>query len=355
MEHRKLSAESTHARATPTGPRPLAGRSEHAGREARDTRPRVLQFQAVDLRQQVQIGSLLKLTGPFASSHWVVGSHGRPDALVIGLGTEEGRLACQANQRESHPLPVLLLGTQEQALKVAGCKPAGLLLLSPPFRHLSLLYCLDALARQCAAHRGHRGRPGAPAQPLRALVVDDSPTVRTQLSNVIMRIGMQCDLADGAAEALARLDAAHYDLIVVDVLMPDMDGYKLTREIKRGRTHKHAPVIILTSQSSPFDRARGALAGCDIYLAKPVGVKAFFEAATKALRKSMAVDDLSPWLTEPGAPRPTGNGPQVHHGTSAHLPEQKSEQRSEQRSASPRLAHAGADASFPPVVKLQSR
>jgi len=165
--------------------------------------------------------------------------------------------------------------------------------------------------------------------------VDDSPTVRTQLSNVITRIGMQCELADGAAAALARLEDGHYDLIVVDVLMPDMDGYKLTREIRRGRTHRHTPVIILTSQSSPFDRARGALAGCDIYLTKPVGLKAFYDAATRALRKSMAVDDLSLRLTEPGPP--------AHRHAAAHAP------------PGPGAAHSRADASFTPVVKLQSR
>lgn len=319
MEHRKLPTDPTHARATSTGPRPSSGRADPGGREAREARPWTLQFRAVDLRQQVQIGSLLKFTGPFATSHWVVGGHGRPDALVIGLGTEEGRLACKANQRDIHRLPVLLLSTPEQARKGAECNPAGMLLLSTPFRHLSLLYCLDRLARQCAAMRGGGTPSGRHASPLRALVVDDSPTVRAQLSNVILRIGMRCDQADGAAAALARLDGGHYDLIVVDVLMPNMDGYKLTREIKRGRAHKHTPVIILTSQSSPFDRARGALAGCDIYLTKPVGSKAFFEAATKALRKSMAVGDLSPWISEPGP------------------------------------APASAGASFPPVVKLQSR
>ena len=133
---------------------------------------------------------------------------------------------------------------------------------------------------------------------LRALVVDDSQTVRTQLANVMSNIGMACDIADGAKAALAQLANRQYDLIYVDVMMPDMDGYTLTREIKRDRSNK-APVIILTSQSSPFDRARGALAGCDIFLTKPVGLKQFYAATTKALRKSMAVDDLSDWITDP--------------------------------------------------------
>ena len=133
---------------------------------------------------------------------------------------------------------------------------------------------------------------------LRALVVDDSQTVRTQLANVMSNIGMSCDIADGARAALAKLAQRQYDLIYVDVVMPDMDGYTLTREIKRDRNN-NAPVIILTSQSSPFDRARGALAGCDIFLTKPVGLKQFYAATTKALRKSMAVDDLSGWITDP--------------------------------------------------------
>jgi CheY-like chemotaxis protein len=137
---------------------------------------------------------------------------------------------------------------------------------------------------------------------LRALIVDDSPTVRTQLGNVVARIGMQHDSVESAAAALARLAGTRYDVIYVDVVMPDMDGYKLTREIKRNPHHKSTPVVILTSQSSPFDRARGALAGCDLFLTKPVAVKAFFDATAKALRKTMAVDDLSAWITDPTLP-----------------------------------------------------
>jgi len=85
--------------------------------------------------------------------------------------------------------------------------------------------------------------------------------------------------------------------------MPEIDGYKLTREIKRIPAHKATPVIILTSQSSTFDRARGALAGCEVFLTKPVGIKAFFDATTKALRRSVAVDELNAWLQDPTQPR----------------------------------------------------
>jgi CheY-like chemotaxis protein len=137
---------------------------------------------------------------------------------------------------------------------------------------------------------------------LRALVVDDSPTVRAQLVQIIERIGMKCDSAAGGLEALNLLAEKAYHIIYVDVVMPDMDGYKLTREIKRNIEYKSTPVIILTSQSSPFDRARGALAGCDTFLTKPVDLKRFYDASAKMLRKSMAVDDLGSWITDPTLP-----------------------------------------------------
>lgn len=134
---------------------------------------------------------------------------------------------------------------------------------------------------------------------LRALVVDDNPTVRLQLVKVIERMGLECDTAEGGEEGLQMLAQQRYNIIYVDVVMPDMDGYKLTREIKRNRDHKSTPVVILTSKSSPFDRARGALAGCDTYLTKPVELKRLFEATSQCLKKSMAVLDLNDWITDP--------------------------------------------------------
>ena len=130
----------------------------------------------------------------------------------------------------------------------------------------------------------------APAPQIRVLVVDDSPTVRKQLSLAFARMRIECDAVASAAQALERLDEHHYDLALVDVVMPDMDGYKLTRQIRRG--HRGLPVIILTSRSSPFDLARGALAGCSSYLVKPVPLRQLEAAVVKHLRRSLAIDDL---------------------------------------------------------------
>jgi len=135
-------------------------------------------------------------------------------------------------------------------------------------------------------------RSPEPAAPrIRVLVVDDSPTVRQQLSIAFARMNALCDTASSAEEALARLAETHHDLVLVDVVMPGVDGYKLTRQIRR--RHRGVPVIILTSRSSPFDLARGALAGCNSYLVKPVPLRQLEAAVVKQLRKSLAIDDLA--------------------------------------------------------------
>lgn len=156
-------------------------------------------------------------------------------------------------------------------------------------------------------------RSGEPAPPrIRVLVVDDSPTVRQQLSIAFSRMGVLCEAVGGAEDALARLQVQHYDLVLVDVVMPGVDGYKLTRQIRR--RHRGVPVIILTSRSSPFDLARGALAGCNSYLVKPVPLRQLEAAVVKQLRRSLAIDDLTgllrltPERLTPERAQPAGEG-----------------------------------------------
>ncbi len=155
--------------------------------------------------------------------------------------------------------------------------------------------------------RSHLGE-GANTPRLRVLVVDDSPTVRRQLAGALERLGVASEAFGSAAEALQRLAEQHFDLALLDVVMPDMDGYKLTREIKRNKQLRQLPVIILTSRSSPFDLARGALAGCDAYLTKPVPFRALEAAIVKQLRKSLAIDDLA-GLIRPSTPPDASAGP----------------------------------------------
>ena len=143
-------------------------------------------------------------------------------------------------------------------------------------------------------------RPAAPVapvvteprklEPLAALVVDDSLTVRTQLQGALDRIGVKGALAENGEAALEAIKLKRFDIIFLDVIMPGMDGYALCRQIKSAPATRATPVVMLTSRSSPFDRARGALAGCDTYLTKPIDLKSFYRAVDKVLLKAFKDD-----------------------------------------------------------------
>jgi two-component system, cell cycle response regulator len=133
------------------------------------------------------------------------------------------------------------------------------------------------------------GKTGEP-QPLTALVVDDSLTVREQMRQALQRLGIACDQADSAEAAMRLLEHHSYNLAFLDVVMPGTDGYELCRKIKHNTYLRLMPVLMLTSRSSPFDRARGALSGCDSYLIKPITWDTFSQAIDKALMKSFRND-----------------------------------------------------------------
>jgi two-component system, cell cycle response regulator len=127
-------------------------------------------------------------------------------------------------------------------------------------------------------------------EPLSALVVDDSLTIRTQLNSALERIGLKGTLAEDAIAAMAEVQKRRFDVIFLDVVMPGADGYALCRQIKSAPATRAIPIIMLTSRSSPFDRARGALAGCDTYLTKPIDLKSFYRAVDKVLLKAFKED-----------------------------------------------------------------
>lgn len=119
-------------------------------------------------------------------------------------------------------------------------------------------------------------RPSRTPAPLEAvrrqvLVVDDSLAVRAYLRSLLEAKGIAVDDAASAEAGVEAAETVRYACILMDVLMPGIDGYEACRRIKARRRTGSAPAIVmLTSKSSPFDRIRGTMAGCDAYLTKPV-------------------------------------------------------------------------------------
>ena len=110
------------------------------------------------------------------------------------------------------------------------------------------------------------------------LIVDDSLAVRAYLRSLLEARGFEVTEAISAHVALEIVTQQRFACVLMDVLMPGIDGYEGCRQIKaRLRGANAVPVVMLTSKSSPFDRIRGKMAGCDAYLTKPVDPKQLTE------------------------------------------------------------------------------
>ncbi|HRP23746.1 MAG TPA: response regulator [Thauera sp.] len=102
------------------------------------------------------------------------------------------------------------------------------------------------------------------------LVVDDSPTERLALHEVLTRNGYLVVTADSGEEAITRSQADKPDLILMDVVMPGMNGYQATRTILRHDDTRDIPIIMCTSKGQETDKIWGMRQGAFAYLVKPV-------------------------------------------------------------------------------------
>ena len=118
---------------------------------------------------------------------------------------------------------------------------------------------------------------------LRALVVDDSTTVRRLMDLTLRPLGMDLEFADNGEDAIRLAGARNYDIIFLDVLLPGIDGYRVCKAIKADKRTKNMSVIMLTSKDSTFDKVRGIMSGTDVYLTKPLDRTELLKAISRCL------------------------------------------------------------------------
>ena len=104
---------------------------------------------------------------------------------------------------------------------------------------------------------------------LKAMIIDDSKTIRRTAETLLKKVGCEVITAVDGFDALAKIADHRPDIIFVDIMMPRLDGYQTCSLIKRNRTFKETPVIMLSSKDGLFDKAKGRIVGSDQYLTKP--------------------------------------------------------------------------------------
>lgn len=101
------------------------------------------------------------------------------------------------------------------------------------------------------------------------LVVEDSTAQRTMIANLLKHNGMDVLAAKGGTEALQRIQSQCPDLVVLDIIMPNPNGYDVCRKIKRDAATQHVPIVMCSCKGEEFDRYWGMKMGADAYIAKP--------------------------------------------------------------------------------------
>jgi DNA-binding response OmpR family regulator len=120
----------------------------------------------------------------------------------------------------------------------------------------------------------------------RILLVDDEQSIQTLLSYPLRKDGYHVTGAHDGSEALERFDEARFDLVILDLMLPKLDGVEVCRQL---RSRSQVPIIMLTAKGSETDKVAGLEVGADDYITKPFSMREFRSRVKAALRRSRMI------------------------------------------------------------------
>lgn len=121
------------------------------------------------------------------------------------------------------------------------------------------------------------------------MVVEDNANTRKLMEAILLVSGYTPVLAKDGLDALEILDRQHIDLIVLDIMMPNMDGYELTKELREA--NYNLPILMVTAKESPSDKKKGFIIGADDYMVKPVDEEEMILRIAALLRRSQIASE----------------------------------------------------------------
>ena len=117
----------------------------------------------------------------------------------------------------------------------------------------------------------------------RILIVDDSPAQMFAIKKIVETDGHEVITADSGKDGVEAAQNTRPDVILMDIVMPDMNGYTAARKLRRNSATKAIPVIFVSTKSNDFDRSWGMRQGASAYVTKPVETKELLDAVHSAL------------------------------------------------------------------------
>ncbi|HXR38738.1 MAG TPA: response regulator, partial [Terracidiphilus sp.] len=177
---------------------------------------------------------------------------------------------------------VMMLRSNTLNAGIAECARLGLSYLVKPIRRPDLLQKILSLRGRCSdapAERTHLAlRP--PSRSLRILLAEDNPINQHLACEILHQQGHSVEVAFNGRQAVQAAEAALFDVLLMDIQMPDMDGFEATAEIRRREQSSgaHLPILALTAHAMSGDRERCFAAGMNGYLAKPISPRDLLNA-----------------------------------------------------------------------------
>jgi DNA-binding response OmpR family regulator len=118
-------------------------------------------------------------------------------------------------------------------------------------------------------------------------VVEDDPSIRLGLEDTLVAKGFQVDAVGRGSEGADKACSGHYDLVVLDVMLPDLDGFEVCRRIRASKgAARSVPVIMLSARGAELDRVRGLELGADDYITKPFSLMELLARVASVLRRA---------------------------------------------------------------------
>jgi len=115
------------------------------------------------------------------------------------------------------------------------------------------------------------------------LIVDDEPNIVMSLEFLMRKNGYRVSIARNGTEALAAIDETAFGVILLDIMMPDVDGYQVCRHLRQRPDRATTRVIMLSAKSKEADVQKGYEAGADLYLPKPFSTRQLMEKVKELL------------------------------------------------------------------------